>query len=208
METKCWKKKKFPQWLPSSAYLELFPRISTTHFFNYQFAKFTLNMQINMRPDCKFIQLFLPWHFAWEEVFSFTYLKILIVHEVIGMCCPNFSVMQILIFCWLCISIYLFLNINQLDVLNLIISLFQASTCFEHMCSLSGGQNCIIQSLVSSHLQVAVPCTDLCSCIVVALIENYSTSKPLQGPLEKSQILICDSAVANEPYDAKEIIVL
>jgi len=31
-------------------------------------------------------------------------------------------------------------------------SLFQASTCFEHMCSSSGGQNCIIQSLVSSHL--------------------------------------------------------
>ena len=29
----------------------------------------------------------------------------------------------------------LFLNINQLDALNFIISLFQASTCFEHMCS-------------------------------------------------------------------------
>ena len=36
----------------------------------------------------------------------------------------------------------------------------RVSTCFEHMCSSSGGQNCIIQSLVSSHLQVAVPCTD------------------------------------------------
>ena len=36
--------------------------------------------------------------------------------------------------------------------LNFIISLFQASTCFEHMCSSSGGKNCIIQSLVSSHL--------------------------------------------------------
>jgi len=34
----------------------------------------------------------------------------------------------------------LFLNINQLDALNFIISLFQASTCFEHMCSYSGGQ--------------------------------------------------------------------
>ena len=44
------------------------------------------------------------------------------------------------IFCWPCISIYLFLNINQLDALNFIISLFQASTCFEHMCSPSGGQ--------------------------------------------------------------------
>jgi len=29
----------------------------------------------------------------------------------------------------------LFLNINQLDALNFIIRLFQASTCFEHMCS-------------------------------------------------------------------------
>ena len=34
----------------------------------------------------------------------------------------------------------LFLNINQLDALNFIISLFQASTCFKHMCSSSGGQ--------------------------------------------------------------------
>ena len=40
-----------------------------------------------------------------------------------------------LIFCWPCISIYLFININQLDALNFIISLFQAATCFEHMCS-------------------------------------------------------------------------
>ena len=29
--------------------------------------------------------------------------------------------------------LYLFININQLDALNVIISLFQASTCFEHM---------------------------------------------------------------------------
>ena len=34
----------------------------------------------------------------------------------------------------------LFININQLDALNFMISLFQASTCFEHMCSPSGGQ--------------------------------------------------------------------
>ena len=36
--------------------------------------------------------------------------------------------------------IHLFININQLDALNFIISLFQASTRFEHMCSSSGGQ--------------------------------------------------------------------
>jgi len=44
--------------------------------------------------------------------------------------------------------------INQLDAQNfcLTVSLFHASTCFEHMCSSSGGQNCITQPLVSSHL--------------------------------------------------------
>jgi hypothetical protein len=52
-------------------------------------------------------------------------------------------------------SQYIYLNINQFDALNFIMSLFRASTCFEHMCSSSGGQNCTIQSLVSSHLQVA-----------------------------------------------------
>ena len=36
-------------------------------------------------------------------------------------------------------SPYIHLNINQLDALNFIMSLFHASTCFEHMCSSSGG---------------------------------------------------------------------
>ena len=47
---------------------------------------------------------------------------------------------------------FIYLNINQLDALNFIMSLFHASTCFEHKCSSSGGQNCTIRSLVSSHL--------------------------------------------------------
>jgi len=44
--------------------------------------------------------------------------------------------------------------INQLDAQHFCftISLFHAFTCFEHMCSLSGSQNCITQPLVSSHL--------------------------------------------------------
>ena len=44
--------------------------------------------------------------------------------------------------------------INQLNAQNFCftVSLFHASTCFEHMCSSSGGQNCITQPLVSSHL--------------------------------------------------------
>ena len=64
----------------------------------------------------------------------------------------SYGIFFFLILCWPCISIYLFLNINQLDALNIIISLFQASTCFEHKWSSSGGQNCTIQSLVSSHI--------------------------------------------------------
>jgi len=44
--------------------------------------------------------------------------------------------------------------INQLDAkyFSFTIRLFHASTCFEHTCSSSGGQNCITQPLVSSHL--------------------------------------------------------
>jgi hypothetical protein len=38
------------------------------------------------------------------------------------------------------------------------------------------------------------------SCVVVALIENYSTSKPLNISPEKSQILNCDTVAANEGY--------
>jgi hypothetical protein len=44
-----------------------------------------------------------------------------------------------------------YLHINQLDALNFIMSLFHASTYVENMCSSSGGQNCTIQPLVSSH---------------------------------------------------------
>jgi len=40
------------------------------------------------------------------------------------------------------------------------------------------------------------------SCVIVALIENYSTSKPLKVSPEKSQIFSCDTVVvANERYD-------
>jgi len=43
--------------------------------------------------------------------------------------------------------------INQLDAQSFCftVSFFHASTCFEHMCSSSGGQNRIIQHLASSH---------------------------------------------------------
>jgi hypothetical protein len=38
------------------------------------------------------------------------------------------------------------------------------------------------------------------SCVVVALIENYSTSKPLKASPEKLQILSCDTLVAKERF--------
>ena len=73
-----------------------------------------------------------------------------------------------------CRLLFVYLNINQLDALNFIMSLFHASTCFEHMCSSSGGQNCTIQPLVSSHSAGGRPvhrtatyrCDDTRGCIV------------------------------------------
>ena len=45
------------------------------------------------------------------------------------------------------------------------------------------------------------------SCVVVALIENYSSSKPLKFSPEKSQILSCDSLVANERYGLYSMVI-
>ena len=42
---------------------------------------------------------------------------------------------------------FTFLNINQLDALNFIISLFQASTCFKHMCMVD------IKKYIEMHVQ-------------------------------------------------------
>jgi hypothetical protein len=39
------------------------------------------------------------------------------------------------------------------------------------------------------------------SCVVIALIENYSNSKFLNVSPEKLQILSCDNAVASERYN-------
>ena len=62
-------------------------------------------------------------------------------------CCFYFNVL-------LTMHLSIFISvINQRDVINFcfIISLFHASTCFEHMCSLPGGQNCITPPLVSAY---------------------------------------------------------
>jgi len=44
--------------------------------------------------------------------------------------------------------------VEQLDALNFIISLFQAFTCFEHMCSSSGGQ-IVLYSLWYHHTETS-----------------------------------------------------
>ena len=41
-------------------------------------------------------------------------------------------------------SQYIYLNINQLDALNFIMSLFHASTFFELVCSSSGSKNSVM----------------------------------------------------------------
>ena len=51
---------------------------------------------------------------------------------------------NILTFCWPCISVYLSQYLtNLMHKICFTISLFHASTCFEHMCTSSGGQNCL-----------------------------------------------------------------
>ena len=64
------------------------------------------------------------------------------------------------------ITKYLFINIKQLDALNFIISLFQASTCFEHMCSSSGGQKLYY---IFSGIITLCRCDDTRDCIIQLL---------------------------------------
>ena len=83
------------------------------------------------------------------SAYSFSLILLSKTHEDLGIPFKTFA-------------LFFFISvINQLDAQNFCftISLFHASTCFKHMCSSSGGQNCITQPLVSSHLWVAVSCT-------------------------------------------------
>ena len=75
-------------------------------------------------------------------------------HQVVCLIQGNYRICDINFFLYFAdrASQYIYLNIKQLNALNFIMSLFHASTCFEHKCSPSGGQNCTIQSLVSSQL--------------------------------------------------------
>jgi len=50
--------------------------------------------------------------------------------------------------------LYIYLNINQLDALDFIMSLFHASTCFEHTCLSSAGQ-IVLYSLWYHHTETS-----------------------------------------------------
>jgi hypothetical protein len=57
----------------------------------------------------------------------------------------------------------------------------------------------LLTGIVSQHSLQNSPLDS--SCVVVALIEKCSTSKPLKGSPEKSQVLSCVTVVANERYN-------
>jgi len=71
--------------------------------------------------------------------FTYNQLPITLFLHDNGNLMTNFDVL-------LTVHLSIFISVfNQLDAQNFCftISLFYASTCFEHMCSSSGGQNCV-----------------------------------------------------------------
>jgi hypothetical protein len=61
----------------------------------------------------------------------------------------------------------------------------------------------LLTGIVSSHSLQNSPLEN--SCVVVALIENYSTSKHLKVSPEKLQILSSDTLVASERFVVKDL---
>jgi len=87
--------------------------------------------------------------------------------------------------------------INQLDAQKFCftISLFHASTSFEHMCSSWGGQNWITQPLVSSHLWVC-RCDDTISLFHASTCFEHLCSSAggqncITQPLVSSHLWVC-----------------
>ena len=78
---------------------------------------------------------------------------LLIMRNVSEKLCRENQITHFVVLLTVHLSIFISV-INQLDAqyFCFTISLFHASTCFEHTCSSSGGQNGITQPLVSSHL--------------------------------------------------------
>jgi len=122
---------------------------------------FSLDNRKTTRPRWKLIICITTYVLI---VYSFSSLHIFVTWgwPTVAETCRQPNNRIIVFFVLLTVHLSIFISvINQLDAQNFCftISLFHASTCFEHMCSSPRGQNCNTQPLVSSHLQVAVSCT-------------------------------------------------
>ena len=101
---------------------------------------------LNARLYCSF-QNFPYSTLNWCRITTLVYLSFVILFQLL---LSVFSFVDFDVLMTVHLSIFVSV-INQLDAQNFCftISLFHASTCFERMCSSSGGQNCIKQPLVS-----------------------------------------------------------
>jgi len=127
----------------------IFSKINNLHqnwVFTLKSWKMAIQSTLNRESD------------QWKRVINSNGLHYIISHDFLLPVC--FCWRKRINFCFffdvlLTVHLSIFISvIKQFDAQNFwfTISLFHTSTCFEHMCSSSGGQNCIIQPLVSSHL--------------------------------------------------------
>jgi len=88
-----------------------------------------------------------------EILYVYIYIYTYPIHIQYAILYKNMDFVNFDVLLTLHLSIFISV-INQPDAQNFCftISLFHASTCFEHMCSSSRGQNCITQPLVLSHI--------------------------------------------------------
>ena len=87
---------------------------------------------------------------------------------------------------------HVYLNIKQLAALNFMMSIFHASTCFEHMCWSSGSQNCTIEPLVSSHWNKWVFLFSSSSCSWrVRHVSLFLDPQDEVGPSISSSVVLC-----------------
>ena len=120
------------------------------------------------------LYLFLTDQLCNEHYINTCIMHLLLFFIITNMCTVNTirvyitTISLCCLYCYMCwqfdvlltVHLSIFISvINQLDAQNFCftISLFHPSTCFEHKCSSSGGQNCITQPLVSSNLGVMIP---------------------------------------------------
>jgi hypothetical protein len=91
--------------------------------------------------------------YIYIYIYTHTYIHTYPIHIQYAILYKNMDFVNFDVLLTVHLSIFISV-INQPDAQNFCftISLFHASTRFKHMCLSSGGQNCITQPLVSSHL--------------------------------------------------------